>query len=326
MKATHRNEIVWLAALTFVGAGARVFDLGAQSLWLDELFSVFVAQRNLDAIVASTAQDTMPPLYYLLLHYALQVGSDEIAARAVSCVFSIAKIPLFYTLARQLFDVRIAILVTLALALNPFHVVFAQEARMYAPLAFFTLASFVFLLRAWRGHRARAWVWFALMQTLAFYTHSLAFLNLLALDVFMLTQGVQLRARWRWLVVVHLIVGILFAPWLFVMMQQFARVQAGFWGTPPAPLVLVTMPYLFLFSNTAPIVLVPAGLFAALALIALGMLAMRRAASNDAQALLFAACVAIIPLVTLFAISLARPLFVERTLIASSFGWYGLIA
>ncbi|MCX7841039.1 MAG: glycosyltransferase family 39 protein, partial [Anaerolineae bacterium] len=205
MKATLGNEKIWLVTLTFVGASVRVFNLGAQSLWLDELFSVFVAQRNLDAIVASTAQDTMPPLYYLLLHYALQFGNDEIAARAVSCLFSIVTIPLFYTFARQLFDARVAILATLALALNPFHVLFAQEARMYALLAFFTLASFVFFIRAWRENRTRDWWLFALMQTLAFYTHSLALLNLLALDVFALTQCAQLRMRWRALLVAHLI-------------------------------------------------------------------------------------------------------------------------
>jgi 4-amino-4-deoxy-L-arabinose transferase-like glycosyltransferase len=320
----RRNELLWLGVLTLVGAGARVFDLGAQSLWLDELFSVFVARRDLYAIVASTAQDTMPPLYYLLLHFALRLGSDETAARAISCLFSIVTIPLFYALARQCFDVRVAILATLALVLNPFHVLFAQEARMYALLVFLTLTSFVFFLRAWCENRTRDWIGFALLQTLAFYTHSLAFLNVLALDVFVLTQRVTLLARWRALGVAHLIVGILFAPWIFVMTQQIARVQSGFWGTPPSPFVLVTTPYLMLFSNTAPVLLVPLGLFATLALLILAMVAARRATSSEA--LLFAACVAIVPLVTLFAISLARPMFVERTLIVSSFGWYLLVA
>lgn len=326
MKITTGAERVGLGVLTLVGAGVRVFDLGAQSLWLDELFSVFLARRDVSAIVMGTAQDTMPPLYYLLVHYALQVGDDEIAARAVSCLFSIVTVPLFYTLARQLFDARVAFLATLVLALNPFHVLFAQEARMYALLAFFTLASFVFFVRAWRDNRTRDWLLFALTQILAFYTHSLAFLNLLALDVLAGVQRAQLLRRWRGLIAAHVIVGMFFAPWLFVMMQQIARVQSGFWGMPPSPLVLVTVPYLMVFSNTAPLWLVPIGLFAVLAIIALIVPALRRAQADAARGLLFAAGVAIVPLVTLFVISLARPMFVERTLIVSSFGWYLLIA
>lgn len=325
MKVTYRNEIAWLAALTALGAALRVFHLGTQSLWLDELFSIAIARRDWNAVIYSTAQgDTNPPLFNLLLYGVLQFGADEIAARAVSCLFSIVTIPLFYALARQLFDARVAILATLALALNPFHILFAQEARMYSLLAFLALASFLFFLRVWKTNQPRDWLLFALMQTLAFYTHSLAFLNLLALDLFALMQRTTLRARWRALGVAHLGVAILFAPWVIVLLQQIARVQTGFWGVPPSPLVLVTTPYLMLFSNTAPILFVPLGLFAALALGALATLAARRASSSEA--LLFALCVAVVPLVTLFMISLARPMFVERTLIASSFGWYVLIA
>jgi len=361
VKVTYRNEIAWLAALTALGAALRVFHLGTQSLWLDELFSIAIARRDWNAVIYSTAQgDTNPPLFNLLLYGVLQFGADEIAARAVSCLFSIVTIPLFYALARQLFDARVAILATLALALNPFHILFAQEARMYSLLAFLALASFLFFLRVWKTNQPRDWLLFALMQTLAFYTHSLAFLNLLALDLFALMQRTTLRARWRALGVAHLGVAILFAPWVIVLLQQIARVQTGFWGVPPSPLVLVTTPYLMLFSNTAPILFVPLGLFAALALGALATLAARRASSSEAllfalcvavvplglfaalalgalatlaarrasssEALLFALCVAVVPLVTLFMISLARPMFVERTLIASSFGWYVLIA
>lgn len=326
---TRRKEIIWLGMLTALGAGLRVFHLGAQSLWLDELFSVAIARRDWGAVIYSTAQDTMPPLYYLLLHSVLQWDTDETAARAVSCVFSIATIPLFYAVARQLFDARVAILATLALALNPFHILFAQEARMYSLWAFLALAGMLFFLRAWKENQPRDWLLFALMQTLAFYTHSLAFLNLLALDLFALTQRAALRARWRALGAAHLGVAILFAPWVIVLLQQIARVQSGFWGAVPSPLALVATPYLFLFSNTAPVLLVPFALFAALALIVFALLAVGRVMRTkgaDAPALLFVLCVAIVPLVTLFLISLARPMFVERTLIVSSFGWYLLLA
>jgi len=320
-----RREIVGVSVLTALGAGLRLFYLGTQSLWLDELFSVFLARREWQAIVAGTAQDTMPPLYYFLLHLALQLGADEVAARAVSCLFGVAAIPLFYALARALFGTRVAFIASGLVVFSPFHIFFAQEARMYTQLAFFALAAMFFFWRAWQSGRRQDWLFFVVFETLAFYSHSLAFLNLLALDVFGLTQRTQWRERWRALVVANLAIVILFAPWLVILVQQAARVQSGFWGTTPSPLVLLMTPYLFLFANAAPAWAVPFTLFITFALLALGGLALRRALrANDAErtALVFTLMLLDVPLLALYALSLVRPMFVERTLIAASFGLY----
>lgn len=320
-----RREQVWLVGLTLVGALARGFCLDAQSLWLDELFSVFLARREVNAILAGTAQDTMPPLYYLFLHIALQFGSDEIAARSVSFLFGVATIPLFYFFARRLFDGRVALIASALFVASPFQIMFAQEARMYAQLTFFSLAAMFFFWCAWQGGRGQDWLFFVVFETLAFYSHSLAFLNLLALDVFGLTQRAQLREHWRALVFAHLAIAILFAPWLVVLFQQAMRVQAGFWGVTPSPLVLLTTPYLFLFGNVVPLFIVPFALFITLALLGFSGLAIRRALTAGQSArvgLVFALIVFSVPVLVLYSISLFRPMYVERTLIVASFGLY----
>src|SRR3989338_4793672 len=46
----------------------RTANLGAQSIWYDEAFSLLLARYGYGEIVARTARDTMPPLYYWLLH------------------------------------------------------------------------------------------------------------------------------------------------------------------------------------------------------------------------------------------------------------------
>ncbi len=326
---TRRREFALVGAITVLGAALRLYQIGTQSLWLDELFSVFLARRDWYAIMLGTAQDTMPPLYYFLLHLSLQFGSDEVAARAVSCLFSILTIPLFFYVARQLFDVRVAVLAASALALNPFQLYFAQEARMYSQLAFFSLVAFFFFLRAWRDDNRLDWAFVVLAMTLAFYTHSLAFLNLVALDVFALMQRNLWRERWRNLLVVHAAIALAFAPWLFVFVQQATRVQSGFWGATLSPMNLIATPYLFLFSNVLPAILVPVGLFAALALIVFALVAAARTIASgraEAMGILFALSIFIVPPLTLFLLSLIRPIYVERTLLPASFGLYLLLA
>jgi len=321
-------------AITILGAVLRLYHLGTQSLWLDELFSVFLSRQGVAALVAGTAQDTMPPLYYFLLRIALLFGSDERAVRSVSFVFSVAAIPLFYVLAQEMFGPRVASAASLILALNPFHLFYAQEARMYAQLAFFSLAAIFFFWRAWQSQQWRAWIAFGFAATLAIYTHTLAALTLLALDTFALWRGEELKRRWVHVLVSHLMVGLLFAPWVGILWQQAQRVRHGFWVGFPSPLSMLTVPPLFLFGAFLPSLLVPVGLFVALALGGLaiwhagrtlaGSFPARGGQTNNA-ALQLALTLLVAPLLSLFALSLIRPIFVPRTLIASSFGLFLLI-
>src|SRR6266851_3852750 len=56
----------------------RLFQLGTQSLWYDESVSLFIARQPIPELIAHTAGDVHPPLYYLLLHFWLQVaGTTE---------------------------------------------------------------------------------------------------------------------------------------------------------------------------------------------------------------------------------------------------------
>ncbi len=394
-----------LVSAVAAGGLIRAWNLGAQSLWLDELYNVLVSRRDLAGVIqGAIAGDTHPPLYHLLLHIALQFGSDETAARALSLLFSVATIPFLYRLAQELFDTRVARVAALLLALNPFHVLFAQEARMYAQFAFFTLAAQYFFLRVWKENTLRFWLLTFGFWLLSFYTHSLAFLNLLAVDVFLilswgrsavetastkppsppptplryggysagaileqsavetastktpsppptplrygdnsawatyeptqvgfvplLPRHLPLRAvqGFQSPLLLHLTLALTLLPWLPAWLQQTARVQSGFWSAAPSPLALFTTPYLFLFSNTVPVPLVPIALFVGLALLAFALLASVRSSLISRSSLLFPSLTFLFPLSSLIFFSFFRPLFVERTLLPASFGLYLLLA
>ena len=322
----RRNEITLVAALTLLGAALRVFQLGASSLWLDELFSVFVARRDVAQVIAGTAQgDTNPPLFNLLLHFALMVRDDEIGARSLSLIFSVIAIPLLYALARGWFDPRVGLVSALFLAINPYHLFYAQEARMYALLACAALAAMFFFAHAWRTNHARAWLGFAIAMTCAFYTHSLAFLNLLALDVFALTQRAQWRACWRGWLSAHLALALAFAPWLAFLFDQWTRVQTGFWVSAPSPSVLLATIFLFLFGTALPAFVLPFAFFGALVWLGLALIAAIRA-ERHRIGLQFASIVLSAPLALLYAISFARSVYIERVIIPASFGLIVLLA
>ena len=153
-----------------IGGFLRIHQIGDKSLWIDEAFSVWMSRQPIPDILAWLVRvDQHPPLYYLSLHLwgralgpALAGGADDpvtraAAARALSALCGALNIPVIYALGRRLMGREVGLLAALILALSPFHIWFAQEARMYALLslnASLAMLALVHLLTMPRPPRA----------------------------------------------------------------------------------------------------------------------------------------------------------------------------
>ncbi|MCB0091723.1 MAG: hypothetical protein KDE54_27725, partial [Caldilineaceae bacterium] len=66
-----------MALIVALGAGLRFWAIGAKTIWLDEAFSIWVAQHSVPEIVQWLVRiDQHPPLYYMLLHYWIDAFGD----------------------------------------------------------------------------------------------------------------------------------------------------------------------------------------------------------------------------------------------------------
>ncbi|MCA9926299.1 MAG: glycosyltransferase family 39 protein, partial [Anaerolineales bacterium] len=304
----------------------RWIYIGRQSLWLDELFSVFLVRKNWWEIIQGTAQDILPPLYYLLLKIMMQFGEDATAARALSAIASTVTVPVVFYFGKRLVDRKFAWVAAGLLAVNPFHVVYAQEARMYSLFGLFFLLSAYFFWQAWHDSSRKSWGFFTLFTILSFYTHSLAFLNLLALDLFVFTQRATLKKQWRSWLAAHLLIGVTFLPWAVVILQQTARLGGEFAGRGQSPVTLLTSMYLFLLGTAVPPMVTAVSLFATLTLLAFALLATIYRRISKPDVLLFIFLMYAVPVLGLFIISFQSPIFVERRLLPATFGLYFFLA
>src|SRR5262245_26032589 len=124
----------------------RVYRLDWQSFWYDEGVTAFMVGRDPVAIIEAAARDIHPPLYYLWIRFwSIFVGSSEFALRFSSVFDSVIAVALLARLANRLWGTLTAFLAASLLAIAPFAIVYAQEARMYALVSAFVLASFVCL-------------------------------------------------------------------------------------------------------------------------------------------------------------------------------------
>ncbi|MBI5650634.1 MAG: glycosyltransferase family 39 protein [Chloroflexi bacterium] len=149
----NRALIFLIVLLAFALA---LYRLDAQALWWDESLSVYRATRDLATIFANTiviqtvvTTDLQPPLYFAILHFLVPaVGISEFALRFFSVAAIVATVALIYALARHWFDARVARLAALLSALSPFYIWYAQEARPYALVLFFSTLAIYALTRA----------------------------------------------------------------------------------------------------------------------------------------------------------------------------------
>ncbi len=138
-----------LIIITLAGAFLRVFLISRTGLWLDEAFSVWMANHPVGEMLQWISNiDQHPPLYYLLLHsWVANFGNTPYYARALSALFGAATIPVIYLTGKRLSGVMVGLAAAVFMALSPFHIYYSQEARMYTLLTFNAAVAIYALVR-----------------------------------------------------------------------------------------------------------------------------------------------------------------------------------
>jgi mannosyltransferase len=129
----------WLVILiALAGYGLRVFLIGNKGMWLDETFSVWLANQSVADMLHWIIQvDQHPPLYYLLLHFWMKFNGDwAYEVRLLSAVIGAATIPVVYLIGKRLSGWKMGLAAAVLLAVSPFNIFYAQDARMYTLLTF----------------------------------------------------------------------------------------------------------------------------------------------------------------------------------------------
>ncbi|MBE7550206.1 MAG: glycosyltransferase family 39 protein [Anaerolineales bacterium] len=131
-----------LLAIILIALALRLYNLTYHSLWFDEAISVHWARQSVPRILEvgfTLVEDRLPPLYYLLLKgWTALAGFSEMGVRSLSAFLGTLLVPVIATIAAALFNRRVALVTALLVALNPFLIWYAQEARMYAPAVLFS--------------------------------------------------------------------------------------------------------------------------------------------------------------------------------------------
>jgi hypothetical protein len=140
----------WMVILiTLAGGFLRALMLEFKGMWLDETFSVWMASHSIgDMLQWIVKIDQHPPLYYFLLHYWIGLTSNSpYDVRMLSVLFGAATIPVIYLIGKRMAGGVMGMAAAMILAFSPFHIYYAQEARMYTLLTFTAAVALYALVR-----------------------------------------------------------------------------------------------------------------------------------------------------------------------------------
>ncbi len=145
-----------MAAAILVAAALRLFRLGSQSLWIDEVLTWVNASVGRPFLFADLVHELHGPLFSVIVHAWTRVAGDsEWAMRLPSALFGIATVPAMAWLAGRWLGRETALPAAWLTAGSPFLVWYSQESRNYALLALCTVLSAGTLLGLARAPRTR---------------------------------------------------------------------------------------------------------------------------------------------------------------------------
>jgi hypothetical protein len=144
----------------------RFYQIGAESLWEDEIRSV---QKTLDGGGLPPA-NLLRPAYYVCLRVWMFFGMSDAWLRSLSVLFGVGSVYLTYLLGDRLSSRATGLVAALLLALSPLAIEQSQEVRMYALGQFSGLIGTVLLASVFESYQTSSLRWWTIARLITCWT------------------------------------------------------------------------------------------------------------------------------------------------------------
>ncbi len=230
--ARPRFDLALVVVLMAVAIGLRWRTIGT-NYWGDEAIAIGIATHSIGSLPHYLVNDGSPPLYYVALHYWMDVfGRSEVATHALSLIPAVMAVPVSWWAGNRLFGHWAARAAAAMVATCAYLDYYATETRMYSWLVMTAIVALTFFVLAVRGEGRRYWLGATGLMATILYLQYWGLYVLAATSLVGSLTGVRSR-DWRLVrstVLYFAACAAAFAPWA----PQFVR-QLTSTGAPWAP-------------------------------------------------------------------------------------------
>ncbi|MDD5529746.1 MAG: glycosyltransferase family 39 protein [bacterium] len=221
------NNWVILVIIVLIGSILRLYQLGTESIWLDESVGIQNVYTSFTAMIRNViSNDISPPLYFTLLWGWIKLfGRSEIAVRLLSAILGITSILLMYKLGKLLFSRKEALVGAFIFAISKPPIWASQEARMYPLFIFLVLASSILFIKFCTTNSKKTLFLLTFVNILISYTHLYGLFFILFEGIYILAAK---REKLKDFIISGIIIIICYIPWIIVLKTQIPM-GAGSW-------------------------------------------------------------------------------------------------
>ncbi len=213
MKGKDATFLVPLVLASFV---LRVFKIGSQSLWVDEILTLekTIPKPGL-AIWDYLPYNIQGPLHSFVVYCMHLVNGSDAWLRLPSAIAGAAAIYYFYRWTEIWLGRPIARIAAVILAIHPLHIQYSQEVRAYSFLVFFvTFSAYYFHRMLARETRGGIAAYIVGTGFAALSNFSAAFVYAVQSLIYLVRRGFSSRRLVTW-VVVSLAILVIISPWVY---------------------------------------------------------------------------------------------------------------
>ncbi len=219
-----------IIVIALLALALRLYALGAESLWMDELVTVDTYYHSLGRVIIKAAEEGQPPLDNLIGAGLARLGlaDSDWWVRLPAAAFGAGGVLLLGVLVSRMYNGRAGLFAALLLAVCPLHVYMSQEVRPYALFFFLALATLLTFLRARRLQTIGGWILFSATMLATLMTrwvdpHFLAFgIVLYALAEYADRRRGHLRAT----LLAVLMAYVAYAPIFWIVLSRSTKAVA----------------------------------------------------------------------------------------------------
>lgn len=231
----------WLFAvllITLYGFTLRIYNLGYQSFWYDEGYSVNAAlcmlERGLPILPSGYFYSTGILNTSLIASSIWLFGASEFSARMPSVLFGTLTIPLAFFFVKSIGGKRLALVTAFLVTFSVLEIAWSREARMYQQLQFFYLLS-LYSFHEFTQRRSNRYLILTILSTIcAMLSHAFGFSLILIYLIYPLLTNIKSIRKYlskKFLLNRQCLILALCAIALLALGEIFFSIFSAVWGT-----------------------------------------------------------------------------------------------
>lgn len=210
--------LILLLLIVLLGAALRLYDLGAESYWIDEMSTVIEGQQTVGQLLGSGRMD-QPLAFYLPYRLWLEAfSSGEAGARGFAAVAGTASIVLIYFVGLKLFGKEVGILSSFFMAIAEFQIFHSQAARFYTFFEFTVLLSYLFFILSLNSRKRAYFGLYVVVSIVMMYSHAYGLFILAAQNLYVVLKVRTYRSQILSWVTCQVLIMLAIIPYFYPLL------------------------------------------------------------------------------------------------------------